>query len=345
MEHGKREGSGARPSFSSLFLQERVRIFCSLAETRSFSETARQTGISQPTVSRQILELEDDLGFALFDRTTRPIRLSPEGRMLLGVLARQREDLGKTLDLLRTDNAIRRPLKLGIVESVASGMSGRIARGMKDLYSTLTILTGISTYLMQLLDEEKIDFLICPEPFLNRNDLTRSFIFREPSVLAFPPGFDLGPLEPLSWEGLQTCGLPLVHYHEMNSGGKLEQKYFNALGLEFPARFTADINAILLGFVKEGLGWALVRPTTLAQHDDLARTIQAAPAPEPLLCREVYAVTRKGEDPAWTNRLTSLAAESFRLDIVPKFIRKVPWVLESLRVSGEGDPSGVPFQS
>ena len=61
MEHGKREGSGARPSFSSLFLQERVRIFCSLAETRSFSETARQTGISQPTVSRPILELADEL--------------------------------------------------------------------------------------------------------------------------------------------------------------------------------------------------------------------------------------------------------------------------------------------
>lgn len=56
-----------------------MRTFCSVAETRSFSESARLLGVSAPLVSRHISDLEAHLGIRLFNRTTRRVELSEAG--------------------------------------------------------------------------------------------------------------------------------------------------------------------------------------------------------------------------------------------------------------------------
>lgn len=56
-----------------------IRTFISVAETSSFSETARLLGVSAPMVSRHIGDLEAHLGIRLFNRTTRQVELSEAG--------------------------------------------------------------------------------------------------------------------------------------------------------------------------------------------------------------------------------------------------------------------------
>lgn len=60
-----------------------LRCFAAVAETRSFTKAAKQLHITQPTLSMQIKELERQLGFALFHRTTRRIDLTVEGEAFL----------------------------------------------------------------------------------------------------------------------------------------------------------------------------------------------------------------------------------------------------------------------
>jgi DNA-binding transcriptional LysR family regulator len=60
------------------------RVFVRVAETESFSLTAKQLGMGQPAVSKQISTLEDQLGARLLHRTTRSITLTDEGREFLG---------------------------------------------------------------------------------------------------------------------------------------------------------------------------------------------------------------------------------------------------------------------
>lgn len=50
-----------------------------LSKTLNISQTAAALGISQPALSKQILNLEDDLGVKLFDRTTLPLKLTSAG--------------------------------------------------------------------------------------------------------------------------------------------------------------------------------------------------------------------------------------------------------------------------
>jgi DNA-binding transcriptional LysR family regulator len=60
-----------------------VRYFVSVAETLNFRESARRLGVSQSSVSRQIVDLEARLGVALFARSSRSVALTEEGKSFL----------------------------------------------------------------------------------------------------------------------------------------------------------------------------------------------------------------------------------------------------------------------
>lgn len=59
-----------------------LEIFCVVAELKSFSRAAEALFLSQPTVTSHISALEKRVGVKLFDRTTRRVTLTPEGKLL-----------------------------------------------------------------------------------------------------------------------------------------------------------------------------------------------------------------------------------------------------------------------
>ena len=99
-------------------LQDGARAFVAFGATRSFSEAAKRVGKSQPSVSRDV---------TLLDRSTRPIRLTPEGDALLRFLDSEQTELTHLLQGLREANAIRPSLRIGICESVAWSYADVIA--------------------------------------------------------------------------------------------------------------------------------------------------------------------------------------------------------------------------
>ena len=63
--------------------RNQLKYFVAAAETRSFTKAAEQYYISQTAVTQQIRLLEESLGCALFDRSTRPVSLTPAGKAFL----------------------------------------------------------------------------------------------------------------------------------------------------------------------------------------------------------------------------------------------------------------------
>lgn len=62
----------------------RLRTFVTLVEMGGYTAAARQLGITQPAVTRQISELEKDLGTTLLDHSCRhEVRLTPNGEKVL----------------------------------------------------------------------------------------------------------------------------------------------------------------------------------------------------------------------------------------------------------------------
>lgn len=64
--------------------RNQLKYFVAAAESQSFTKAAEQFYISQTAVTQQMQLLEQSLGCTLFDRTTRPISLTPAGKIFLG---------------------------------------------------------------------------------------------------------------------------------------------------------------------------------------------------------------------------------------------------------------------
>ncbi|HKT46542.1 MAG TPA: LysR substrate-binding domain-containing protein [Candidatus Acidoferrales bacterium] len=92
-----------------------LRYFCAVVETSSFSRAAEQCHVAQPSLSQQILKLEDELGVRLFDRLGRTVRLTNSGKTFLP----------RARTVLRELEAAR-----GDVAEQTQGVSGTVAVGV-----------------------------------------------------------------------------------------------------------------------------------------------------------------------------------------------------------------------
>lgn len=85
--------------------QNQLKYFVAAAETRSFSKAAEQFFISQTAITQQIKLLESELGAQLFDRSTRPVALTPAGRTFLVEAKAILERMRRSRDLVH-DSAV-----------------------------------------------------------------------------------------------------------------------------------------------------------------------------------------------------------------------------------------------
>lgn len=75
-------------------------FFVALASADSFSAAARERGVSTAAVSRHLGQMEERLGFALLNRTTRRMSLTPEGEIYLDYARKIQADLDELTDRL-----------------------------------------------------------------------------------------------------------------------------------------------------------------------------------------------------------------------------------------------------
>jgi DNA-binding transcriptional LysR family regulator len=78
-----------------------LRGFLAVAEERSFSAAARRLHISQQALSRSVQQLERELGTSLFDRTTRPLEVTPAGEAMLAAAQRSIAAADEAFDVAR----------------------------------------------------------------------------------------------------------------------------------------------------------------------------------------------------------------------------------------------------
>src|ERR1700732_891802 len=96
-----------------------LRYFLAVAETLHFSKAAAQLGMAQPPLSQQIKSLERIVGYPLFDRTTRGVRLTKVGQYC-------RKQARNTLAKVHDDMEIARRLGSGQEGVLTVGFSGSV---------------------------------------------------------------------------------------------------------------------------------------------------------------------------------------------------------------------------
>jgi len=97
-----------------------LRYFCAVADTGSFSRAAEHSHVAQPSLSQQILKLEDELGARLFDRLGRSVRLTDVGKAFLPrARAVLRELAAAKGDVVERKGSVAGSLTVGVIPTIA----------------------------------------------------------------------------------------------------------------------------------------------------------------------------------------------------------------------------------
>ena len=233
-----------------------LRYFLAVAREENMTRAAELLHVSQPTLSKALKALEEELGKKLFVRHSFSIALTEEGALLRD----RAEDLVSMADkiekeFLSLDDITGGDLYLGLAESYQIRLLARELRILKEQYPGLSyhISSGDTEQVTEKLDKGLLDFaVICETPDPKKYE---SFEFPERDVwgLIMPADSPLAKKKSIRPEDL--IGLPVFGSEQgwNNDIKKWAGKLYDQLHLE--GSFRLSYNGSM--FVKEGLGYLL----------------------------------------------------------------------------------------
>lgn len=175
-----------------------------VTEEKSFSKAAKKLYISQPSLSQFILNLEQQLGIQLFDRTTTPLRLTYAGELYASI-AKQILDLKENLVMQIDDitNLKKGRITIGISPFRSTYFLPRILPVFQQKFPGIEIVLaeGSMAELTDLTINGTVDFSIMTLP-VNEDILVYEPIMTEEILLALPPHHPLSQKAAVSLQSL-----------------------------------------------------------------------------------------------------------------------------------------------
>lgn len=141
-------------------MEHKLRVFCTVAETKSFSKTSEIIHLTQPAVSLQIQALEEKYETKLFDRSSSTVTLTPPGEVLykyakeiLTLYASAEKAIGKHTGLLKGS------LTVGAGSNIGNYILPSVITDFKNIHSKIKIylIVGNSKRVIELLNSGNID--------------------------------------------------------------------------------------------------------------------------------------------------------------------------------------------
>lgn len=244
-----------------------LRYFSAVAQTLNFTRAAHQLNIAQPPLSRQIQQLEDELGVSLLERT-RPLRLTEAGRFFHEQSSQLLEQLSRVSDDTRRVAAgQKRWLGIGFAPSTLYGALPDLIRQLRSVGNIeLGLSELITVQQLEALKSGRIDIGF-GRLLLNDPAITQEILREDPLVVALPAGHplleDAVELEILANEPfILYPGSPRPSYADQVLG------IFAQRQLSIHVTQTVNELQTAIGLVAAGVGVTLVPASVQRLHRD-----------------------------------------------------------------------------
>lgn len=293
-----------------MFSLARLSCFIAVAEELHFGRAAERLHMTQPPLSRQIQQLETELGVQLIDRTTRSVTLTPAGLAFL-------PDARRILQLAESAALTVRRVPAGDLGTVVVGFTAASAHAVlpRLLEQTRKTLPDVKLELREMVSSVQIEALMSGEidlgmarPPLKRPGIVSRPLLHEQLVAALPAG------HPLTEQARQLTlndldGQDFVMY------SPVQARYFNELLISTftiagatprYVQFVTQVHTMLV-LVRSGIGIALVPASAATLH------------PEGVVFRTIGAFRERPVelDAAWRGDSTNPALLRLLRDVLP----------------------------
>jgi DNA-binding transcriptional LysR family regulator len=261
-----------------------LRYFQAVAEELHFGRAAARLAIAQPALSRQIQQIEQELGMPLLRRTQRRVELLPAGALLLERSRAIQQELARTLaDVRRTGAGELGKLALGFIHSSTYGLLPTVIRRFRQLYPGIELelhempITAQHTALVR----GTIDLgllRVQPAPA----ELEVATVLADPFVLAVPARHPLAARERVRLK--EVAGEPFVMFSQSEAPLLHDrvQSLCEQAGFQPAVVQRATQLHTIVGLVGGGLGVAVLPATARNLHPRQVRFLAIADKAEPL---------------------------------------------------------------
>ena len=244
-------------------------VFLSVANLRSIAKAAVQLGTSQSAVSQKIALLESKLSVKLFDRSTRPLTLTPEARKLKESLELYNAQISETIQSIQLKNDLLPEIRFGMIHSITDCIGADLIAKLSARTHRVVHLMGTSDALLKRLRNNEVDTIVTSGDLNSETDLIRKEIFQEPLIVAMPVSLRPRDREARSLKSLATCGLPFIRSPINSGSGKSIDNFLDKQGIHLPDRYQIECNLVHLEMIAKGIGWTITYPSSFIKNEDL----------------------------------------------------------------------------
>lgn len=267
-----------------------LRAFVALAETRSFTRAAALCHLSQPAFSALIRQLEEALGQRLFDRSTRHVELSTEGRAFEPAARRVLAELDTALAGAADYAAKRRGrVAIALLPSLAAGWLPAVLAEFRARYPAieLDVADVLSEACIERVKNGQADLAIAAIR-ADTPELRAELFCTDRFHLVCPTGHPLAKAKTAP-KPKDLLPYPFIHLSRTSS----VRQYLDAAlrPLQLNAVMEVDQLATVAGMVRAGLGISIVPELALFHFEQAGLVTRVLPWKG--LVRKLYLVRRR----------------------------------------------------
>jgi LysR family nitrogen assimilation transcriptional regulator len=292
-----------------------LRYFIAIAESPSLSVAANILGVAQPSLSQNVVRMEEELGVRLVERSPRGTVLTDDGTLLLKHARTVCAAFEDCLDEMReAGGALRGKVGFGMPPSVSMVMAVPMAETVRVEFPDLRLqaIEAMSGHIKAWIDDGTVDIgfiydLTNADHFRTTHVLNeRLFFFSAPD--AWP--LDTAPGTPVRLRDLQKLELILPS----------PPNYAQPRGVHLNVTIEMDAMTQIKELVARGSGYTIFAPA--AAHDFVTRgELVKAPIREPEMVRPVYLAT----NPARKSSRACHAIAQVTLDVARDLVQRGIW--------------------
>jgi LysR family carnitine catabolism transcriptional activator len=271
----------------------RIRSFRAIAEHGGFRAASESLGISQPTLSAHIAELERELNVILLSRTTRRVRLTRLGERFLNRARRALDDLEVAAVEIRDEAALERGrVVLICTPTLAIHAIIPALREFRQKFPAIAVelIDEPSGMVERRLIEGEADIGLAPRPERMVN-LSYHHIGRDKFVAAMSSDAVAAGIRVIDLADL--VGMPMISMMPGTSMRVTIEQAFASAGLKYEPAFEVRNHSTLLGLAEAGFG-VTVLPESVAKPAS-ERGVRVLELRNPQITRDIGILQRRGE--------------------------------------------------
>ena len=231
-----------------------IQSFIMITQEGSFSKAAEILGYSQSAITVQIRLLENELGLKLFDRVSKRISLTSQGRQFLECATQISMQVRRAEQLKANASELHNPLHIGTLTSLCFSKFPPILNYFRQNHPkvTMRITTASPKELIEMMDRNQLDLIYILDRSRSNSSWVKVMEIPEPIVFAASPDFHLAGRDEISLDELLKEPFFLT---ERNENYRRELDHFlEACGKSLTPFLEISSTEFIIQMVKENCG-------------------------------------------------------------------------------------------